>query len=555
MRFRLVRNDTQTLLRRQALANGQLDYRRNHNAECGYPETIATDDYQQMFDREGVGTRVVTVFPEETWAADPDIYEDEDTEVETPFEEDWDVLQDQHNLLALMLDADILAGVGQYGIIFLGLDDGKDFSQPVDGVATTPDHMPTVAKAPSTPQDAAKAKQAPKTNLPTANAATPQRRLLYARALPQSVVQVAEWEYESRNERYGQPVMYNITFDESFANVTAQPTAPGEVGPGGTAPTAGTAPGMKSLKVHWTRVIHIADNCLGSTVLGTPRQKPVWNRLLDIRKVLGGSAEMFWKGGFPGLSVEVNPDLEDVEFDKEGTKAELEAYSNGLQRYLALEGMTAKSLAPQVADPEPHFTVLIKAICITLGVPYRVFMGTEEGKLAGEQDSDAWDGRIARRQKRFATPRIVRPLVDRLIAASVMRPPADGTYRVKWPDRNAQTDGDKADVATKQTDALAKYVGGGVDVLIPPAEYLSLILGMDKNVVDQIIKAATDHIGAAHPDTPPDEIVPGRNPTPPPLEGVEPDGKPLPGGPSGGGAPTGAKKAPSPKGPPGTKAT
>ena len=40
-------------------------------------------------------------------------------------------------------------------------------------------------------------------------------------------------------------------------------------------------------KVHWTRVIHIAESTLENPIYGIPRLRPVYNRLMDIEKVTG----------------------------------------------------------------------------------------------------------------------------------------------------------------------------------------------------------------------------------------------------------------------------
>ena len=123
---------------------------------------------------------------------------------------------------------------------------------------------------------------------------------------------------------------------------------------------------------------------------------------------------MYWRGGFPGIALETQPGLENAELDKESTREMMAAYMNGLQRYLALTGMTAKSLAPQIADPTASFEVLIKAICVTIGVPYRVFMGIEEGVVSGDQATKAWNGRIANRQTRYITPMLIDPVLQTL---------------------------------------------------------------------------------------------------------------------------------------------
>ncbi|MCH8883661.1 MAG: DUF1073 domain-containing protein, partial [SAR324 cluster bacterium] len=189
-------------------------------------------------------------------------------------------------------------------------------------------------------------------------------KLLYIRALDESLVRISAYETKITNPRYGQPTTYEITLHDPRNQESKASTQPNEV---------------THTQVHWTRITHIADNRKTSEVIGTPRMEPVWNRLYDLRKILGASGEMFWKGAWPGISLETQPGLENSELDVEATRQMMDDYQNKLQRYIALTGMTAKSLSTQIVPPTETFEVQIKAICITLGIPYRVFMGIEEG--------------------------------------------------------------------------------------------------------------------------------------------------------------------------------
>src|SRR5688500_3411613 len=58
----------------RALLDGPTDI----DSECGYPSSITPDHYRKMYDREGIAKRVVNCEPDETWAMDPEIYEDDD---------------------------------------------------------------------------------------------------------------------------------------------------------------------------------------------------------------------------------------------------------------------------------------------------------------------------------------------------------------------------------------------------------------------------------------------------------------------------------------------
>lgn len=446
----LLANST-SLLREQFAR--LLDPRRDYDKECGYPLTaeIGPKDYKDLYEREGIARRVVSLVPEESWAVNPTIYETEDP-TETAFEEEWSSLVKKFNIFFHLNRIDELSGIGRFGVLFLGIADGKKTNEPVDGVDLK------TGKAVE-----GEAKEAKGVD-----------HLLYIRAFDESAVKVMEWEKDEQSPRYGKPKMYSLQFQETGSGVAI----------GGGTGTAGATLGG-TLLVHWTRVIHVADNCTSSEWAGTPRMLPVFNRILDIRKVLSGSGEMFWRGAFPGFSIEATDPNAVV--DTESLKDAITSYANGLKRYMSIIGATVKELAPQVADPTGHTTAFYVNIAITLGIPMRILMGSERGELASSQDQVAWNKRVGKRQSTYLTPMLLRPFIDRLIAMQVL--PNVDDYFVDWPDLEKVSDADKAAVAKTRTEALALYVSGNVGDLVGEAEYLSIILELEQEQVDQIMDA------------------------------------------------------------------
>jgi hypothetical protein len=210
-----------------------------------------------------------------------------------------------------------------------------------------------------------------------------------------------------------------------------------------------------------------------------------------LRKLLGGSAEMFWKGAFPGISFEVNPETGVIELDddeKEALRAEFMRYSKGLQRYLAVSGVTSKSLSPQVADPLNHLMAQLKALTISLGVPLRIFLGSEAAHLASTQDQENWNGRVARRQNKYVGPKIIRPFVERLMDYGVL--PRVEDWHVEWPDLGSPGPKDKAEIVKAFVEALAKYVQGNVESVVPLEQFLTIFMDLDPDVVEVIVDAA-----------------------------------------------------------------
>lgn len=425
-----------------------VDPRHQIDQECGYPKFITPIMYRYMYDRDDVARRINDIFPDESWAADPEVYEDDDENVKTDFELGYKDLCDRMNLTQYMYRIDKLAGIGHYGALLLGIDDGRDLEAPIEGIDSWGRKDPNYTK---------------------------QRQLLYLRPFDEYLSFIHQYETDQLSPRYGLPKFYNLVFLDM------------------TIDAAGASIGTRlNRRVHWTRVVHVADNLQSSLVFGIPRMQPVFNRLLDLRKIKGSSAEMFWKGGFPGLAIEINPQFvaDNPEFDKESTRRAIQEYADGLSRYLALEGMSVKSLAPQVADPSKHVNVQMQAVAAAFGIPLRIFMGSEEGRLASSQDKLTWNTRLSRKIKTYTEPYLIRNLLNRLCLINVL--PTPKQIKIGWADLNAPTDEDKANLALKWTQALSQYVASGVIHLIPPMDYLTTILGLRPSdalkIIDKIEK-------------------------------------------------------------------
>lgn len=439
------------------LDNGD-DPRRSIDDDCGFPKPGKTtpEQYRDMYRYMPIARRVVEVLPAETWQRQPLIQETDDLEQTTPFEEAWEALPRQLSgaswhktgdnggnvIWEYLQRLDAQSGVGDYGVLLLGVNDGLDLSEELS-------FMKSDAKA-----------------------TEPKLELLFMRVFDQVNARINRYVTDDTDPRFGQPEAYDLTFD----NLEGRDSR---------------GQSTRTETVHWTRCIHVADNRTTSEIIGTPRQQPVYNNLLSLRKMYGGSAEMYWRGAFPGLSIETQPELGgDVVFDADATKDEVEAYMNSLQRVIHTVGMHVNSLAPQVVDPSPQIRVQLEAIAILLGIPLRVFMGSERGELASGQDDETWNDRLRFRQATQVTPRIIVPFVDRLIQIGVL--PTPESYTTVWPDLDSPTALSQAEIAELISKAIAVYVESGSAALIPPLEFFVHVLKLDKKVVEAFIDEAFD---------------------------------------------------------------
>jgi len=444
---------------------------RDIDGECHYPDvnTLTAIDYKDMYDKFGIAERVVNILPDETWGVNPEVYDEEKENIETPFEKAWKELnrgmdnsmfadEESSPVWEVLKRVDQMSGIGRFGVVLLGLGIEGDLSQPLPGfkdedLQNLYGYTFNEAKVPKKKTE-----------------------LLYLRPLDESLVDVSVYESRRNNRRYGLPVEYNLTLSDPLISHE------------GIGHDAG-----REVRVHWSRVIHVADNLSSSEIYGKPRQQSVFHNLLDLRKLYGGSAEMYWQGAFPGLSFETHPQLGNtIKMDAAAMKEQVQKYFDGLQRYLAMTGASAKTLSPQVVDPTSQIERHLDAICIKIGTPKRIFVGSERGELASSQDADSWDNRLKRRRLTYVNPRIIKPLIDRLIQAGVLPKPKNGQYHIKWNDNRQPSPGERAVIAGQRMAAVSAYIQAGADVLIPPQTFLVKELDYDREEAEAILAEAAE---------------------------------------------------------------
>lgn len=427
------------------------DNKKDVYKECGYPTVIMPEEYQLTYDRCSIAKRVVEVLPLNSWKVAPTIYEDEAGAISTQFEKDWDELgsnlgsdksyhkeEEGSKIWEYLKRADILAGIGQYSVILLGIADGKELTEPV-----------TRKKG---------------------------MKLTYIRVFSQAFAKITALESDIKNPRYGQPTKYQISLND----------------PGTLDGIAASGPLNTLADVHWTRVVHISKNNQSNEWFGHSEMKPVYNELKDIVKVSGAGSEGYWRSCFTALSFETNPQLGgDVDVDTTAVKKMAENYTQGLDRNLFLKGMTAKTLAPQIIDPTPFERACITRICIALNIPESIFLGTQTGTKAGDKDESGWDDIMEHRFNFVVKPRIIVPFVDRLINIGILSEPApENGYKIKVNGLHTQSESDKADVVQKTIAAIAQYEMSGASSFIAPLDLLTRIMDYSEEEALQIIENA-----------------------------------------------------------------
>lgn len=401
---------------------------RDVYAELGYPGLGDIDfgDYWGRYRRQGMARRIVRVPVLYTWRKPPVLRDGKfdnlpDTEGSTPFLDDWRRLERTEHVLRFCRTVDRLAGIGRYAVLLLGLADGQSLDAPV-----------------------------------TAGSLNGPAALLYLNAFTEGDAEIKEYDEDPKSTRFGQPVMYSIKLAEEVDN------------------------GL--VEVHWSRVIHVAEETDSGVVFGTPRLEAPWNDLINLDKAIGGSAEAAWINANRGLHVDIRDGFELDPDQADGLSDEIDEYLHRMRRVIRTTGANVNALGSDVPDPGPIVSAIIDQIAAATDIPQRVLIGSERGELASNTDQDNLQMIIEDRQIGYAGPVILQPLIDRLILFGVLQEPTSGEYQVDWPPVYGQKPEDvakvteiKARTAKTLTDAGSGVVAAGKAAGFSDAEAQSFL--------------------------------------------------------------------------------
>lgn len=215
--------------------------------------------------------------------------------------------------------------------------------------------------------------------------------------------------------------------------------------------------GEPSKDVHWTRVVHIAEQQREHPVYGIPALEPVYNRVMDWQKVIGGAAEMFWRGADRKMVATLDPDAGRLD-DENDLQAQIEEMRHGLRDTVYGRGLGIDQLDGEDVDPTGVKNAILDAISSETGIPKRILIGSEKGELASTQDRANFYGNIADRRAMHANGDMLRPFVDRLQKATIV---PEGDYRVYWPEVHELGKSERAEIQANQAQAIKQLDGVG----------------------------------------------------------------------------------------------
>jgi hypothetical protein len=385
----------------------------------GYRRDPEFDDYLSYYLRGDIAARVVDLYPKATWRHAPEIRSEDEQFVEAVAE-----LDDRLRLFHFMERVDEISGIGQFGVMLLGTRGAPITDEP--------------GKL-SGPED-----------------------LVYLAAYHQGSVDIDSFVTDSEDPRFGLPNNYQI-------DLTGSTLAFGEK----------SRQSNQTSRVPWERVIHVAEATVEDDVYGQPRLARVLNRIDDLFKVLGGSAELYWQNVAGIWHADISPDVTVTEEDLDTFEDDMLAARQGITKLVQTRGTDLNLVTGTGTDPSGTYNALVQIISAAAGIPERVLFGSERGQLAGDQDQREWQARVASRQEQFAEPNILRQTLDRFISLGALKAPS-APYEVEWPPLDSPSTADRADLASKFGAAIAALAPAGApDLIMPPWEVREKILGLD----------------------------------------------------------------------------
>lgn len=428
---------------RMGIANrmGQQTYggARDVFQALGYPNELNyKDHYSPRYKRQDIAKAVIDRPVKASWKGTLIVAENSE-EGDTAFEKAWKELDNKFKLKTILQRADKLTGLGRYSIILFGMSDCKK------------------------PEDYQKK-------------VLPNAKLVWLKPASEATATIESYENDVLSERFGMPKFYNVT-------TVANPSA------------TGTSSITQTIKVHYSRVLHLVEDILEDPIMGTPRLEAVFNRLIDLEKLIGGDAEMFWRGARPGYTGTVKENYNMTKEALEDLQKQIDEFEHNLRRILVNDGVDYDALAQQIADPKNHVDVQIQMISAVTGIPKRILVGSERGELSSAQDKQEWISYVAARREEQNEPMILRPFIDKCIELKVLPTPVT-PYYIVWDKLFSLSDKEKVDVGKVRAEAVRAFTDNPTAMeFFPMRVFLEYILGMDDVQIEEVMQAQIEEHG------------------------------------------------------------
>ena len=340
--------------------------------DYGYPFTLFFKDFWNMYRRFGIAKNVVELPVNMTWKTKPIIEGSEE------FNKALVRLDQRISLFDRMKGLDTRQRVGRYAGMFMRVRDGKDPKEPVEGGLN-------------------------------------ENSLVEMMPLYESQLEVIESDKDRKSDRFGQPIMLQY-------NTSAVGSRNEEVG--------------QNINIHFSRIVFAAEGADNGWIYGIPALEPVFNSLMDLRKIIGGSAEGFYRNASQsGIFNLQNPE--------NATAATTKLLEQFNERYTAFNrdrmskafwtpGMEMKTLESNLVSPKDHFNTALNDVAAgsTPVIPATILVGQQTGRLASDEDSRHFLSGVQSRRENWSSE-MVEDNINWLMLNGIL---PKSLYVVTWDD-------------------------------------------------------------------------------------------------------------------------
>lgn len=350
--------------------------------DFGYPDELTFTHFWNMYRRFGIAKTVVELPVETGWRTPPTV----ETK-NADFTRDLDKLIDRINFWVRLKGLDTRQRVGRYAGMFMRVRDNMDPKEPLvgklNGEAALMDMIP----------------------------------------LYESQLEVITSDLDPKSETFGQPII--LQYRQSAVGSRNEKA-------------------NNTISIHASRIVFAAEGADNGWIQGIPALEPVYNSLMDLRKIIGGGGEGFYKNAaqstFFSLKDGASATGNETKLDKFNEQYD-DFVRNRSRRGFWGPGMDAKTLESHLIGSKEFFDAALADVAagMTPPTPATIVIGQQTGRLASNEDSRHFLSGVQSRRLNFQTE-MTRNVIDWLMKFGIL---AFAEYEVVWDDLLARSDEEK----------------------------------------------------------------------------------------------------------------
>lgn len=360
-------------------SNDFADTLHNIYLDFGYPLQLEFKHFWNMYRRFGIAKNGVELPVDTGWMSPPTV------EANEAFLKEFEKLNDRINVWVRLKGLDTRQRVGRYAGMFMRVRDNKTPDQPIEGMLSG------------------------------------ESALMDMVPLYESQLEVIESDDDPTSETFGQPVL--LQYRQSVEGDRNEET-------------------NNTISIHASRIVFAAEGADDGWIYGIPALESVFNSLMDLRKIIGGGGEGFYKNAAQNIVFDLKDGASAMQFkDKlDDFNDQYDEFSrNRFRRAMWTPGMEAKTLDSTMVQPKEFFNNALNDTAAGLQIPATILIGQQTGRLASSEDSRQFLSVIQSRRLNFQTE-MTRDVIDWLILFGIV-PSAE--YVIEWDDLLARSDMEK----------------------------------------------------------------------------------------------------------------